>query len=144
MSNLEGVGEAMGHEQTGKAETMTTGQGSGGRDMAAASGWTALVAALLASSCCVLPLLLFFLGITGAWIGNLTALAPYKPAFLGFAVLMLAIGFYQIHFRRPVCADGDACSTPASQRVTRIVLWISAALTLLAAIWDWLVPLILG
>jgi mercuric ion transport protein len=35
------------------------------------------LAALGAASCCVVPFALFALGISGAWIGNLTALAPY-------------------------------------------------------------------
>jgi len=34
-----------------------------------------LLGALAASSCCILPLVLFGLGIRGAWIGNLTQLA---------------------------------------------------------------------
>ena len=41
---------------------------------AAAGG---MLGALAASSCCILPLALFTLGISGAWIANLTALAPY-------------------------------------------------------------------
>src|SRR3546814_9143726 len=39
----------------------------------------ALIGAGLASACCVVPLLLVMLGISGAWIANLTALEPYKP-----------------------------------------------------------------
>ena len=31
---------------------------------------------MAASSCCTLPLVLFGLGVSGAWIGNLTQLAP--------------------------------------------------------------------
>ncbi len=123
---------------------MRAAQRSAVSDMAAASGWGALAAALLASSCCILPLVLFLLGVSGAWIGNLTALAPYKPAFLGFAAAMLGIGFYQTYFRKPACADGDLCGTPTSRRLTRILLWISATLTLLAAVWDRLVPILLG
>lgn len=41
-----------------------------------------ILGALAASSCCIVPLVLFGLGIGGAWIGNLTALAPYKPLFV--------------------------------------------------------------
>ena len=40
------------------------------------AGWAAaggILGALAASSCCILPLALFMLGISGAWIGNLTA-----------------------------------------------------------------------
>ena len=46
------------------------------------------VAALGASSCCVLPLAFFALGVSGAWIGNLTALAPYQPFFVAAALAM--------------------------------------------------------
>lgn len=46
---------------------------------------TALVSAIAASSCCVLPLLFVSVGISGAWIGSLTALAPYQPIFLAVA-----------------------------------------------------------
>src|SRR5260370_15646676 len=41
-----------------------------------------ILGALAASSCCIVPLVLFGLGIGGAWIGNLTALAPYQPLFV--------------------------------------------------------------
>ena len=46
------------------------------------TGWiatAALVGAGLASACCVVPLVLVTLGISGAWIANLTALEPFKP-----------------------------------------------------------------
>ena len=35
-----------------------------------------VLGALAATSCCIIPLVLFTLGIGGAWIGNLKALAP--------------------------------------------------------------------
>ena len=44
-----------------------------------------MVGAILASTCCIAPLVLLTLGISGAWIGNLTALEPYKPIFAGIA-----------------------------------------------------------
>jgi mercuric ion binding protein len=49
----------------------------------------ALIGAGLASACCVVPLLLVMLGISGAWIANLTALEPYKPYVAG---VTLALG----------------------------------------------------
>ncbi len=42
-----------------------------------------LLGALLASSCCIVPLAFVTLGIGGAWMSNLTALEPYKPYFRG-------------------------------------------------------------
>ena len=41
-----------------------------------------VLGALAASSCCIAPLLLFALGVSGAWIANLTQLAPYQPLFI--------------------------------------------------------------
>ena len=57
---------------------------STGADRPARKGWLAaggVVGAFLASACCIGPLVLLTLGISGAWIGNLTALEPYKPIF---------------------------------------------------------------
>jgi len=47
------------------------------------------VAAILASTCCLGPLLLVTLGFSGAWIGNLTVLEPYRPIFIGVGLLAL-------------------------------------------------------
>lgn len=52
-----------------------------------------IIAALGASVCCSWPLLFLALGILGAWIGNFTALEPYKSYFIGVAVIFLSIGF---------------------------------------------------
>ncbi len=119
----------------------------GGRETArleTATGWGALAAAILASSCCVLPLVLFLLGVSGAWIGHLTALAPWKPWFLAASVVLLAIGFTQAYRRPKPCADGEVCGTPASRRLTRVMLWVAAALVALSAGWDWIAPRLLG
>ena len=59
---------------------------SNGRGALAAGG----LAAILASTCCLGPLVLITLGFSGAWIGNLTALEPYRPIFIGVALVALA------------------------------------------------------
>jgi len=90
--------------------------------------------ALIASSCCVAPLVLVTLGVSGAWISHLTALEPYKPYFLTMTALLLAAGFWHVYFKpKRECEDGSYCARPASSRITRAVLWIAAALALLSA-----------
>ena len=73
-------------------------------------GWFAaggIIGALLASSCCVAPLALLLLGVSGAWIGNLTALEPFKPYFAAVALAFIGVGFWHVYFRAPVaCAPG--------------------------------------
>ncbi len=44
------------------------------------------VAAILASTCCLGSLVLLMLGISGAWIANLTALEPYRSICIGEVV----------------------------------------------------------
>lgn len=92
------------------------------------------IGALLASSCCVAPLLLVTLGVSGAWIGNLTALAPYKPYFLAASVPLLGTAFWYVYFKpRRACGEDAGCTPAASNRVTKTVLWLAAGLALLAA-----------
>ena len=59
-----------------------------------------VLAALAASSCCILPLVLFGLGASGAWIGTLAALSPYQPIILAITVGFLGTGFYLV-YRKP-------------------------------------------
>jgi mercuric ion transport protein len=51
-----------------------------------------LLGALAASSCCIFPLVLFGLGVSGAWIGNFTQLAPYQPCFIAVTLVFLVGG----------------------------------------------------
>jgi len=91
-----------------------------------------ILGAIGASSCCVIPLVVFSLGLGGAWMGNLIALAPYQPYFITFAIACLGAGFYFV-YRKPKAACGDACEQPDSRVVTKIML-CSAAVLLIAAI----------
>lgn len=101
-----------------------------GPNLLAAGG---VLAALGASSCCVLPLLLFTLGISGAWIGNLTALAPYQPVFIAAAVGFLGLGFWRTYRRPNACADDGRCAQPDANRLTKVVLIFAAVLVIAAA-----------
>ena len=51
--------------------------------------FTGGLAAILASACCLGPLVLIALGFSGAWIGNLAVLDPYRPIFIGVALVAL-------------------------------------------------------
>jgi mercuric ion transport protein len=108
---------------------------------AAAGG---ILGALAASSCCILPLTLFMLGVSGAWIGNLTALAPYQPIFLASTAGCLGVGYFLV-YRQPkvVCADGS-CARQLSKRGVKAVLWATTALVLAAVAFDYLAPVLLG
>ena len=92
-----------------------------------------LIGAMLASSCCIAPLVFLTLGVSGAWISNLTALAPYQPLFLLVTFGFLGAGFWKV-YRKPedICEEGSYCASPTSDRVVKIALWIATAMVLTA------------
>jgi len=103
---------------------------------------TGLAAGMLASSCCILPLLLVSAGIGGAWMSQLTALAPYQPLFLGMAAIALGSGFWRSYPRRD-CTPGSSCDRPRVLRTTRVLLWLGAILALTAMSINLVLPWIL-
>jgi mercuric ion transport protein len=103
-----------------------------------------ILGALAASSCCVLPLVLFGLGVTGAWIRHLTQLAPYQPYFIIATIAFLAGGYWLVYrSRRLACADGAACARPLPNRLVKAGLIVATALVLAALGFD-IAPLLLS
>jgi mercuric ion transport protein len=89
-----------------------------------------VAAAIGASVCCVGPLVLLALGISGAWIGNLTALEPYRPIFIGLTVLFLGLAFRKLYLVPGACTSGNDCAEPRVIRRQRLTFWTVAALLL--------------
>jgi mercuric ion transport protein len=103
-----------------------------------------ILGALAASSCCILPLVLFSVGISGAWIANLTALAPYKPYFAGGTLALLGYGYYLVYVKpKQACADGS-CARALPNRLVKSSLWIATALVVVALAFDYVAPLLLS
>lgn len=69
-------------------------------------------AAILASTCCLGPLILVTLGVSGAWIGNLTMLESYRPFFIGAALLALFLAGRRIFRPARACGPGEVCAVP--------------------------------
>ncbi|MDA1100125.1 MAG: mercuric transporter MerT family protein [Proteobacteria bacterium] len=104
-----------------------------------------ILGAIAASSCCILPLVLFSLGIGGAWIGNLTALAPYQPIFVVITLGFLGYGYWLV-YRKPKadCAEGAACARPLPSRIVKLSLWLATALVAAAIAFPHAAPILLG
>ncbi len=117
--------------------------GDEGRKTWAAAG--GVLGAIAASSCCILPLVLFSLGAGGAWIGNLTALAPYQPIFVAITLGFLGYGYWLV-YRKPkaICADGAACARPLPSRTVKLALWLATALVAAAIAFPYVAPTLLG
>src|SRR5579859_233261 len=99
-----------------------------------------LLAGIGASACCVGPLLLLSLGIGGAWIGNLTALEPYRPAFIVLVVVFLWLAFQKLYIVNQSCDSEANCVADRTQNAQRLIFWIVAPLLLVLVAVPWLMP----
>jgi mercuric ion transport protein len=131
-------------QRTLAAADGSTGQADFSTRKAGLASIGGILAALGAASCCVVPFALFTLGISGAWISNLTALEPYQPIFAAATLGFLGYGFYTV-YRKPrvACAEDSYCAKPSSGRIVKIGLWTATTLIIIALGFPKLAPLFL-
>jgi len=116
------------------------------RGTALATGGS-VVAAFLASACCVGPLIFALLGLGGGAL--LVKFEPYRPHFIAVTFALLGTGFY-LTYRKPrlapvaMGADGAACDCPAprTNRAGRIMLWVASVLVVGFLVFPYLVPVL--
>ncbi len=98
----------------------------------------ALTAGLAASVCCLGPLVLLGLGISGAWVASLSALEPFRLPLLAIAWALWGwAGLKEL--RKPAtCEADDACPTPQSHRKSLWLMGISGILLLFFTLSPWL------
>lgn len=89
-----------------------------------------IVAGVGASVCCVGPLALLGLGVGGAWIGNLTAFEPYRPAFMTLTLLFVGLAFRSLYLVPQACEPGASCADPRSLQRQRALFWAVTTLLL--------------
>ena len=72
------------------------------------------------------------MGFSGAWIGSLSALEPYRPFFLGFTLIALLMAGFRIFRRAKDCDVDGTCSTPRTRRTQKFVFSVVALLAVVA------------
>jgi copper chaperone CopZ len=89
-------------------------------------------AAVVASLCCILPIVFALAGV--GIVGASAAFAEWRPYLLGLTFLLLGAGFY-FAYRKPreTCAPDSACAMPTTNRTGRRILWIATGFVLLLA-----------
>lgn len=98
------------------------------------------LAAIAASACCLGPLVLITLGISGAWISNLTLLEPYRPVFIALAVVALYFAYRKIWQSAAACQPDKVCASPPGNRVYKMLFWIVVVLVAVALLFPYVVP----
>jgi len=89
-----------------------------------------LVSAFLASICCIGPVVFAILGVSGA--AFIQKFEGYRIHFIAATVALLGTSFY-LTYRKPPpeqCLPGSYCANPKSDRLNKIILWISTVFVL--------------
>lgn len=97
----------------------------------------AIVAAVVASLCCVGPLVLLAFGISGAWLGTLTHLPLLRPLGMIVTLLCLSLAFWRLYVMPKRCGVETACAKPALLHIQRIIFWLVTIVLLLLLTFPW-------
>src|SRR5882672_7782141 len=86
--------------------------------------------AIVASVCCLGPLVLVTVGISGAWISNLVAFEPYRPYAIGVALVCMILAYRKIYATPSpqACEPGTLCAVPQTRRIYRVMCWVVSAM----------------
>ena len=78
------------------------------------------------------------MGFSGAWIGSLSALEPYRPFFLGFTLIALLLAGFRIFGRAKDCDVDGTCSTPRTRSTQKFIFSVVALLAVVAFVFPYL------
>lgn len=101
----------------------------------------AIVASVAASICCVGPLVLITLGISGAWISTLTQFEVIRPIAISVTVLFVSFAFYKIYKQPKSCDSEKVCSKEGYKKANKTILWIAVLIIGLLISFPWYAPL---
>ena len=99
------------------------------------------LAALLASTCCLGPLVLVGIGVSGAWISNLAALEPYRPLFIAAALVALFFAYRRIFRPIEACKPDEVCAVPQVRTGYKALFGAVSALVVVALGFPYVLPL---
>ncbi len=105
--------------------------------------FASVIAGITASVCCLGPLVLLMLGISGSWISNLTAMESYRPIFIGFTLFFLGLAFCKLYLVPKNCAVDAPCAQPDNLRKQRIVFWSITVVVVAMITFPWYASMLL-
>jgi mercuric ion transport protein len=96
---------------------------------ASLTGVGAAVTAMVASLCCIGPVVVSIVGVSGAVAA--AGLKPYRPLLILASLALILAGVWFAY--RPAMAPGSGAACPSRPgRISRSIVWIAAALWLAA------------
>lgn len=98
--------------------------------------WGSMAGGMLASACCIGPVVFAILGVSGAAFAH--RLEPLRPYLLVLSYALLASAFYLTYrTKEPACGPGEECELPRVNRAGKAMLWIAAVVVVLSTSFPW-------
>lgn len=119
------------------AETYQNSDNPGKQGLSKGAMLASIIAGIGASTCCIGPLVLLAMGVSGSWIGNLSAFEPYRPIFIVTTLVFLGMAFRKLYLVPQSCTIDAPCSTPSNRRKQRITFWIISIVVLTIMSFPW-------
>lgn len=98
------------------------------------------LAAIGASACCALPLVLLMLGIGGTWVAQLTKLEPLRPIFVLITLIFLALAWRKLYRAPQTCASDKPCANDRIVARQRTLFWITLPPLGALLVFPWFAP----
>lgn len=89
-----------------------------------------VTAAVIASLCCIGPVIVVFLGVGS--IAAFSAFEIYRPYFIGATVALIGLAIYLTYRKREVACDNGACKIESASKWAKTGVWVVAILAGLA------------
>ncbi len=100
----------------------------------------AVAAAIGASICCIGPLLLLSLGISGAWISTLSSFESIRPIFIILSLIFIVLGYRKLYLLPRNCNENKQCESTKVEKKQKFTFWIGSFLIILLLAFPWYVP----
>jgi len=113
------------------------------QDVSKGSLIASVIAGITASACCIGPFVLLTLGVSGSWIGNLAALEPLRPVFIGITAIFLGLAFRKLYLVPQSCDINSPCENPSYLRKQRLIFWVVTVVVIAVIAFPWYGPILL-
>ncbi len=94
------------------------------------TGTGGVLSAVLASFCCIGPVVLALLGVGG--LGMFSVFEEYRPWFIALTVILLGAAFYFTYRKREVACEDGSCEIRSAGKWNKISVWLATVIAAVA------------
>lgn len=94
--------------------------------------FSSIITSLVASVCCIGPLILALLGLTG--VAAFSFLEPLRPYLISASVILFLFAFYFVYRKKVIVNEDGSHKTITASKRDKITVWIVVAISLIVIV----------